>query len=69
MEATKWTLQHEDGRTQTRVEPKDSRGLILARGCGYVWANKNDGFGWRQVSSLVREAVNAESRAALSEGK
>lgn len=45
-----WTLKHED-EFLTKVSPDVN--LRVAKESGYLWVNKNDGFGWKQIAALL----------------
>lgn len=50
----KWKMQHRDDFI-TETEPKDLRGLLLAKESGYGWVCV-DGKGWRHIDFLIRDA-------------
>lgn len=69
MTNTGWTFKHEDAIDESglhrNVTPTDARGLRLRLESGYTWMNQNDGRGWRQTTTVLREVERQErARAA-----
>ena len=47
---TMWTLKHEN---EFLSQIPSTVNLKLAMESGYLWVNKNDGFGWKQIAALL----------------